>query len=50
MALDINIFKKRFYKLRENAKMSQFDFAKFLGIPTGSVGDYENGKKMQCFN
>lgn len=44
--LNISIFRERFIKLREEHKMSQAQFAVFLGIPSGSVGGYENGTKF----
>lgn len=44
--IDTSIFRERFIKLREEHKMSQAQFAVFLGIPSGSVGGYENGTKF----
>lgn len=38
------IFSKRFYELR--GKMSQADFAVFLGISRPTVGFYENGERL----
>ena len=42
---DKEVFKKRFFELRESMNKSQSEFAEFLGIPTGSVGGYESGVK-----
>jgi transcriptional regulator with XRE-family HTH domain len=44
--LDTSIFRERFIRLREEHQMSQAQFAVFLGIPSGSVGGYENGTKF----
>ena len=43
---DENLFRERFIELREDYDMKQAEFADFLGIPTGSVGGYESGKKF----
>lgn len=43
---DENLFRERFIELREDYDMKQAEFAEFLGIPTGSVGGYESGKKF----
>ena len=44
--IDTSIFRERFIQLREEHQMSQAQFAVFLGIPSGSVGGYENGTKF----
>mgnify|MGYP003290027436 CR=1 FL=1 len=43
---NLPLFKERFYELRNSKKMSQLEFAKFLKIPSGSVGGYESGAKI----
>ena len=43
---DENLFRERFIELRKDYDMKQAEFAYFLGIPTGSVGGYESGKKF----
>ena len=44
--INTSIFRERFIQLREEYQMSQAQFAVFLGIPSGSVGGYENGTKF----
>lgn len=40
------VFKERFYMLRQMRDMSQAAFAQFLGIARPTVGFYENGKRF----